>query len=281
MRIGLLAGLAGASLLLGACTVRTTTTDGRSGPDRGGDRSGAYGDDLGDEDAPALPPPGHAPAKPGTGAGDDAAANGVLPEVGYLFMKDTWRREWMCTATLIAPDRAITAAHCLDTDEFVSWEIVAPNAPGHPRVQAISPRVFGGAYADVANPDLGVLTLTTPIDLPQYAELTDVVARVEAGEDVRAAAVVRTAEEAEAPLHVVDGLSVTSTVEYGYVHGFGTPMFSEGGDSGAGLFLMENGAITHELIGVARQPEPARGLDHFTRVDSEMLDWYGAAAPPR
>lgn len=237
-----------------------------------------------DQAPPESAPPTsvHAPpaAAPATADGSNAAAaGGVLPEVTYLFMQDKWRRGWMCTATLIAPDRAITAAHCLDTDEFVSWEIVAPNAPGAPRVAAISPAVFGGPYADVANPDLGVLTLTERIELPAYAELTDVTARVDAGEDVRAAAVVRTAEEPEAPFHVVDGLAVSSTVDYGYLHGFGTPMFSEGGDSGAGLFLVENGKITHALIGVARQPEPARELDHFTRIDADMLAWYRTAEP--
>jgi hypothetical protein len=109
-----------------------------------------------------------------------------------------------------------------------------------------------------------------------YAELTNVVARVDAGEDVRAAAVVRTAEEAEAPFELVSGLAVSSTVQYGYMHGFGTPLFSKGGDSGAGLVLVVDGKSTHQLIGVARQPEPARGLDHFTRVDSDLLTWYGA-----
>ena len=69
-------------------------------------------------------------------------------------------------------------------------------------------------------------------------------------------------------------MPVTSTVQYGYEHGFGTPMFSKGGDSGAGLFLVENGQRTRKLIGVARQPEPERDLDHFTRIDPAFLAWY-------
>jgi hypothetical protein len=28
------------------------------------------------------------------------------------------------------------------------------------------------------------------------------------------------------------------------------------------------------LIGVARQPEPDRNLDHFTRIDAAFLAWY-------
>ncbi len=251
-------------MLLGACTVRSADTS-VSDPDNGG-----TSDVVVDPTPAPPPPPAHEPAAPTT------AAPGVLPEVVYLFMTDKENQGWMCTATLIAADRVVTAAHCLDTNEFTSWWIVAPSARSSLPIVARDPRVFGGPYSDVANPDLGVLTLASRVELPTYARLTDVTARVEAGEDVRAAAVVRTAEEAEAPLHEVDGLAVSSTVQYGYMHGFGTPMFSEGGDSGAGLFLVEDGKITHELIGVARQPEPSRNLDHFTRIDSDMLAWYAS-----
>jgi hypothetical protein len=252
------------------CTV-TTTESGSAG-----------GSDPAATDPPTPPdgPPAPTLATPGIGSPTSAVpANGVLPEVVYLFMTDKWRGGWMCTATLVAPDRIVTAAHCLDTTQFIAYEIVAPNAPGRPTVSATNPQVWGGSFTDVANPDLGFLTLMRPVSLPAYAELTDVVARVDAGEDVRAAAVVRTSEQAEAPLHVVGDLAVSSTVGYGYLRGLGTPMFSEGGDSGAGLFLVENGTITHKLIGVARQPDPARGLDHFTRVDSELLSFYGTAYP--
>jgi hypothetical protein len=224
-----------------------------------------------------LPPPPAAqepdPAQPTV-----VAQDGVLPEVVYVLMRDWHAQEWFCTGTLIAPSTVVTAAHCLDTKEFISYEIVAPSVPNQPHVSASKPDVFGGDYADVANPDIGILTLAQPIVLPAYAELTDVTARALAGEAIVAAAVVRTAELPEAPLHVSDVMPVSSTVEYGYEHGFGTPMFSHGGDSGAGLFLVENGKLTHELIGVARQPEPVRSLDHFTRIDPAFLDWYRGQA---
>ncbi|MDF2696485.1 MAG: hypothetical protein K0S65_4868 [Labilithrix sp.] len=87
---------------------------------------------------------------------------------------------------------------------------------------------------------------------------------------------VRTKEEPEAPLHMSPQLPLSSTTELGYVYGFGTPYFSNGGDSGAGLFLVENGKPTHKLIAVARQPEPDRDLDHFTRIGAPFLDWYTA-----
>lgn len=197
-------------------------------------------------------------------------------EVVHVFMRDRQHNGWMCTGTIVSERTVVTAAHCLDPAQFVSFEIVAPNAPKHPRVKGSTPKQFSTEYDDVANPDIGILTLSEPVVLDAYAEITDVSARLEAGENVQAAAVVRVDEIAEAPFQLVDKLDVSSTLDFGYEHGLGTPMFSKGGDSGAGLFLMEDGKPTHKLIGVARQPEPARKLDHFTRFDTAVLEWYAA-----
>lgn len=250
MRFWLLAfGLLG----LGACTIRTNDTT-----DQGPSASGT---------ATTYAKPAVTPALQKTG--------GIAEEV-YVFMRDVNGDGWMCTGTLVANDIVVTAGHCLEPKQFVSYWIVAPLAPGKPVVMARNPKIFGGSYEDVANPDIGFLTLEKPVILPAYAELTDVVADVEAGESVQGAAVVRTSEEPEAPFEVESGLTVTSTVEYGYEHGFGTPMFSKGGDSGAGLYLVENGKPAHKLIGVARQPEPTRNLDHFTRIDGDFIAWFKA-----
>ncbi|MBX3187821.1 MAG: trypsin-like serine protease [Labilithrix sp.] len=232
------------------------------------------------EPYPAPASPGPAPAPPNTptlASPQPAPAptdDGVLAEVVYVSMRDTLNQRWFCTGTLVSKSTVVTAAHCLDTSRFVSYEIVAPLAAGAPKVSASQPKVFGGPFDDVANPDVGILTLDKPIVLPRYAELTDVVARIDAGEALTVAAVIRTAERPDAPLHVSPQMPLSSTVEYGYEHGFGTPMFSKGGDSGAGLFLVENGKPTHKLVGVARQPEPARDLDHFTRVDAPFMAWF-------
>jgi hypothetical protein len=207
---------------------------------------------------------------------DDEAVPVDAPhaEVVYVLMRDHLEQRWFCTGTLVAKNRVVTAAHCLESDKFVSWEVVAPLAAGKPRVSAGSPQIFGGSFEDVANPDIGTLTLSKDIVLPVYAQLTDVVAQVEAGTKVEATSVVRTDKTPEAPLFTEATMTVSSTVKYGYEHGFGTPYFSKGGDSGAGLFLVENGQLTHKLIGVARQPEPDRNLDHFTRIDAAFLAWY-------
>lgn len=233
-----------------------------------------------DPDAPApvvsTPPPAKTPKTAPVPAPAPAVAEDTFAEVVYVFMRAKDRSGWMCTGTLVGEREVVTAAHCIDPNEFVSYEIVAPLAPGRPRVTARSPRVFGGTYEDVANPDIGTLALDTPVVLPRYAVLTDVVDRVEAGEALSAAAVVRTEEKAEAPLEKTGPLPLSSAVSLGYDHGFATPMFSKGGDSGAGLFLVEDGKMTHKLVGVARQPEPDRQLDHLTRIDAAFLAFRAA-----
>ncbi len=268
MRLALgVLGILGTCVFATACTV--TTNEPTTPPE----------DEPMPLPAPATPPASedHKPlANPETkpAVGDDTFA-----EVVYVLMRDRNFHLWFCTGTLVAKDKVVTAAHCLDSKQFRSYEIVAPLAPGKPRVNASMPKSFGGDYDVVANPDIGFLTLDTPIDLPLYAQPTDVVARVEAGEHLSGVAVVRTKEEPEAPLAMSEELALSSTVELGYEHGFGTPYFSNGGDSGAGLFFVENGKPTHKLIAVARQPEPDRDLDHFTRIDADFLAWYAANNP--
>jgi hypothetical protein len=242
---------------LAACTVRTV--DGSS-----------------DLDSSSMPPnqlPQNGTITPGNPT-PDAPDDGIFREVVSVTMTAKDKTQWFCTGTLVAEDKVVTAAHCLDPQKFASYVIVAPLAPGKPRVAATAPKIFGGPFQDVANPDVGFLTLTTPIVLPRYGQMTDVVANVEAKQPVEAAAIVRMAEKPDAAFAESEHMPVSSTVAYGYEHGFGTPMFSKGGDSGAGLFLVENGKITHKLIAVARQPEPERDLDHFTRLGAPFQSWY-------
>lgn len=227
-----------------------------------------------------TPPPPEPKRKPTVAPPEPSAEDGTFAEVVYVLMRDRHYDLWFCTGTLVAKDRVVTAAHCLDPQMFISYEIIAPLAPSRPSVSASDPKAFGGDFELVENPDIGVLTLDTPIVLSTYATLTDVVARVEAGEELFAAAMVRTSETPKAPLAMSQHLPLSSTVALGYAHGFGTPYFSHGGDSGAGLFLVEDGEPTHKLIAVARQPEPDRDLDHFTRIDASFLEWYEANTKP-
>jgi hypothetical protein len=231
-------------------------------------------------EAPTLPPStfGDTPAAELNGPPAKAPAAPVEPtsmlkEVVYVLMNDYEGGRWMCTGSLVSKDRVITAGHCLDESRFSSWEIVAPLAEGKPRVTGSSPTFFSENYTDISVPDIGFIRLDTPIVLAQYAELTDVSARVDQGARQDALSIVRAAEEFEAPFKSMSDLAIASTIAAGYDHGFATKFFSHGGDSGAGLFLLENGVATHKLVGVLREPEPDQDRDHFTRIDETFTTW--------
>ena len=243
---------------------------------------------------PTLIPPGNndgtaTGTNPGTTPGTNSTPNGTngtpagpaqLDEVVYVLIGSFNGGDGggFCTGTLVAKDIVLTAGHCVDTDRMADFSVLAPRAAGAPRITASRVARLDGDYDDPSFPDIGILKLDEPIVLPQYAQMTDVTSRIEGGQSVDAMAVTRTAEESEAPLASSKVLKVSSAKNLGYAHGFQTPMFSIGGDSGAGLFLVENGKVTHKLIGVARQPEPDRNVDHFTRVDAAIEDWFEAAA---
>lgn len=234
----------------------------------------SFGGDAGSGNVARSPRPGAASSDGGStiAAGVDPAT-ATHPEVVYVLMDGKDGLEWFCTGTLVSKDVVVTAAHCLEEDVFLSWEIVAPTVAGTPRVMAKSVAMYDEDWSDVAHPDLGIVRLAKPISLAAYAVLTDVGARVDGGQKTLAAAVVRKGEEPEAPLGVTGAMPLSSTAKYGYAHGYGVPLYSHGGDSGAGLFLVANGQMTHQLVAVERQPEPARKLDHLTRVDAAFIDW--------
>jgi hypothetical protein len=217
--------------------------------------------------APAPKPP--APVDPATL---------THPEVVQLIMPGKDGLIWFCTGALISKTTVLTAAHCLQADLFLSWEVVAPTLPNKPRVKATSVAMYDPDWKDVWHPDIGIVNLETGIDLPQYATLTDVSAQVDAGDKLSTGTIVRKAELPEAPFQKRTDLALSSTVQYGYDHGYGVPIYSHGGDSGAGMFLMEGGEMTHKVVGVEREPDPQRRLDHLSRVETAFIDWVSANA---
>lgn len=259
-----------------ACSADTEEPPASDAPSFGdSERStfGATGQQGGDAGASA-PQPGKQTAEPppATAPGIDPET-ASHPEVVYVLMDGKDGLIWFCTGALVSKTVVVTAAHCLQSKLFTSWEVVAPTLPNAPRVKATSVAMYDPSWNDVSHPDLGIVRLSAPIDLPRYAVPTDVSARVDSGQPTQAAAIVRKAEQPEAPFRKTDAMKVTSTVGFGYTHGYGVPMFSHGGDSGAGLFLVENGQMTHQLIGVERQPDPARKLDHLSRIEPAFIQW--------
>ena len=57
---------------------------------------------------------------------------------------------------------------------------------------------------------------------------------------------------------------------------FACSLITTGSLRASDAFLVENGKPAHKLIGVARQPEPTRNLDHFTRIDGDFIAWFKA-----
>jgi len=259
------------ALPLMACSVDVTTPEAS-----GADDPVSYEPILGDPPNPSPGPrPEPKPAVPTPSVPEAPTTAVTHPEVVTVLTRDTEGNGWYCTGTLVSPTEVVTAAHCLDPAPRVTFTVVVEGLAGKPRHAGLSARAWGGPHEAVENPDLGIITLARPVALPAYAELVDATAAVDGG-TAEAQAFVRTQEDIHAPFTFTATMPVSSTVPLGYLVGYGTPMFSKGGDSGAGLFLVENGAPTHKLIGVARQPEPSRGLDHFTRIDADTLAWRAA-----
>lgn len=174
-----------------------------------------------------------------------------------------------CTGVLVSAKVVLGAAHCI---WGTSYTIKAPFAPGAPTRRVVSSKVVTRDYAnDVAAPDVGILVLDRPITLPRYATLTKIGAEVDDGQTFEGVAVGRGHEARTAPLVRSKTLTITSGKDHGYTTGLRTQYFSTGGDSGGPLYLVKNGRVTHEVVGVERQPEPETDADWFTRVDDAVI----------
>ena len=147
-----------------------------------------------------------------------------------------------------------------------------PTAPCAPTRKVLRSKVISRGYSnDAATPDVGVLVLEKPITLAQYAIPTSIGAAADLGSSYRGVAVGRSFEARTAPLVRSTVLTITTGKSAGYTSGLHTPYYSTGGDSGGPLFLVENGKLTHKVVGVERQPDPPNDADWFTRIDAGVL----------
>lgn len=209
----------------------------------------------------------------GVRAEDAAGLARAFPEAVQI-LHDNGRD--FCTGVLVGPRVALTAAHCIGGKRFT---VRAPFARGAPSVVASRAEVMSWSFGDPAVRDLAVLVLDRPIALPQYAVMTDIGEEADRGRTFRGVAVGRKTQTRRGALVRTEEMRVASGEKDGYTTGLRTPFYSGGGDSGGPLFLVEDGKVTHRLVGVERQPEPSRDADYFTRVDGRVRAFVKAHAP--
>jgi hypothetical protein len=180
-----------------------------------------------------------------------------------------------CTGVLVSPTRALTAGHCLKTGKFTIVAPFAPRAAGTP-----APSVPGHAeekdriknHANVENEDVLAITLDKPIQLPSYPELRDLGELEGKPALPPAIAVGRAGSDRAAPLVKSKPLTVESASHRGYLTGVLTEIYSEGGDSGGPLFLIEG--KKHVLIGVERNPDGT--IELFSRITASVRGLLGS-----
>jgi hypothetical protein len=203
--------------------------------------------------------------------GMQAGPASMLPESIQILRDDGVN---YCTGVLVRPRIVMSAAHCI---AGTGYTIKAPFAAGAPTRKVVKSGVLSRDMASPASRDIGYFVIDRAIDLARYPTLTAIGPQVDGGKTFKGVAVGRKYEARSAPLVRSKILSIKSGKSGGYTNGLRTETYSEGGDSGGPLFLVRDGKITHELVGIERQPEPEKNIDWFTRIDQKSIDMVARA----
>jgi len=179
-----------------------------------------------------------------------------------------------CTGVLVKPRVVLGAAHCIWGTDYT---IKAPFVSGAPARKVIKTGVLSHDMYNPASRDIGYFVLESAINAPHFGVPTQIGSQVDSGKTFKGVAVGRKYEARTAPLVRSKIVNIKSGKPFGYTAGLKTEYYSEGGDSGGPLFLVEDGKITHKLVGIERQPEPARNADWFTRIDQKSIDMINSA----
>jgi len=198
--------------------------------------------------------------------GMQAGSASVLPESVQILSGNG--RDY-CTGVLVKPRVVLGAAHCIWGTDYT---VKAPFAAGSPSRKVVKSGVLSHDMNNPASRDIGYFVLDKKIDLATYPTLTMIGPQVDGGTKFKGVAVGRKLEARNAALVRSKTLNISSGKPAGYTTGLRTETYSEGGDSGGPLFLVRDGKITHELVGVERQPEPSKKIDWSTRTDQRSLE---------
>jgi hypothetical protein len=213
----------------------------------------------------------------------DGAIKGAQSAAAYfeavlVNMLQEGRVAAVCSGALIAPRVVLTAGHCVQDQS--AWEVVSPWLGESTLVDFGEPYDDheSGGYVHPASHDVGLLRLTTPLELPAYPALADEPladgSRVVSVGRVLDGAVSFDRMFASKPVRVRDGASV------GFPYAYRAAEQIESGDSGGPAFVV--GTKSHVIAAVSSGG--GGGVELLARVDlvrAWIADWtaaYGGAA---
>ncbi len=124
-----------------------------------------------------------APSPESTGQASQPILGGTTdsgdPSVVAVIQTDSSGNQYICTGSIIAPTKVLTAGHCVKG--MVSWEVrVGTDARNPEQTLAVS-----GGVADPGGGDIAIITLSQPTDLTPLAYNTTALSDADVGTSAR------------------------------------------------------------------------------------------------